>query len=103
MTSIVSTLSPSQIRQLSTDAIRAWSTEDVASLSSSQIGAFSSRQIAALEAQVQDAIGAAAADVTRLHSESESNKAALQRETQRLDAQIAAIADLAAQFRAPAQ
>ena len=61
------------------------------------------RQIAALEAQVQDAIGATAADVARLHSESESNKAALQREAQRLDAQIAAIADLAAQFRAPAQ
>lgn len=60
------------------------------------------RQIAALEAQVQDAIGAAAADVARLQSESESNKAALQRETQRLDTQIAGLQDLVAQFRAPA-
>lgn len=60
------------------------------------------RQIAALEAQVQDAIGATAADVARLLSESESNKAALQRETQRLDAQIAGLQELAAQFRTPA-
>lgn len=60
------------------------------------------RQIAALEAQVQDAIGATAADVARLQSESESNKAALQRETQRLDTQIAGLQDLVAQFRAPA-
>lgn len=60
------------------------------------------RQIAALEAQVQDAIGAAAADVARLQSESESNKAALQRETQRLDTQVVGLQDLVAQFRAPA-
>ena len=58
-------------------------------------------QIAALEAQIQDAIGTAAAEVAKLNAESESNKAALHREIQRIDAHILNLADLAAQFRGP--
>lgn len=61
------------------------------------------QQIAVLEAQIQDAVGATAADIARLQSESESNKAALARETQRLDAQVLSLEELAAQFRAPAK
>ena len=61
------------------------------------------QQIAALEAQIHDAIGTAAADVAKLQSESESNKAALQRETLRLDAHILNLQELAGQFRGPAQ
>jgi hypothetical protein len=58
------------------------------------------QQIAALEAQIQDAIGTTAADVAKLHSESEANKAALLRETQRIDAHILNLDELTAQFRA---
>ncbi|TXH68165.1 MAG: hypothetical protein E6Q88_10035 [Lysobacteraceae bacterium] len=61
------------------------------------------QQIAALEAQIQDALGAAAAEVAKLQSQSESNKAALSRETQRIDAHILNIDELAAQFRPPAK
>ncbi len=60
------------------------------------------QQIAALEAQIHDAIGTTAADVAKLQSESESNKAALQRETQRIDAHVLDLEELCAQFRAPA-
>jgi hypothetical protein len=58
------------------------------------------QQIAALEAQIQDAIGSTAADVAKLNAESEANKAALLRETQRIDAHILNLDELAAQFRA---
>ena len=59
------------------------------------------QQIAALEAQIQDAVGSTAADVAKLQSESESNKAALLRETQRIDAHILNLEELVAQFRPP--
>jgi hypothetical protein len=61
------------------------------------------QQIAALEAQIQDAVGSSAADVAKLQSESESNKAALLRETQRIDAHILNLEELVAQFRPPAK
>jgi hypothetical protein len=61
------------------------------------------QQIAALDAQIQDTIGTTAADVAKLQSESESNKAALQRETLRIDAHILNLQELAAQFRGSAQ
>jgi hypothetical protein len=61
------------------------------------------QQIAALEAQIQDAVGTTAADVAKLQSESESNKAALLRETQRIDAHILNLDELVAQFRPPAK
>lgn len=61
------------------------------------------QQIAALEAQIQDALGATAAEVAKLQSQSESNKAALTRETQRIDAHILNIEELAAQFRPAAK
>lgn len=60
------------------------------------------QQIAALEAQIQDAIGSTAAEVAKLQSESESNKAALTRESQRVDAHILNLEELVAQFRTPA-
>lgn len=60
------------------------------------------QQIAALEAQIQDAIGSTAAEVAKLQSESESNKAALTRENQRVDAHILDLEELVAQFRTPA-
>ena len=90
--------------QAGADALVQHNRERIAELESSRDTRVAElrRQIAALEAQVQDAIGAAAADVARLQSESESNKAALQRETQRLDTQVAGLQDLVAQFRAPA-
>lgn len=59
-------------------------------------------QISALEAKIQEAVGSTAADVARLQSESESNKAALTRENQRLEAYILNLEELAAQFRAQA-
>lgn len=61
------------------------------------------QQIAALEAQIHDAIGTTAADVAKLQSESESNNAALLRETQRIDAHILNLEELAAQFRPAAK
>ncbi len=61
------------------------------------------QQISALEAQIQDAIGSTAADVAKLQSESESNKAALLRETQRIDAHVLNLQELAAQFRPAAK
>lgn len=59
------------------------------------------KQIAALDLQIHDVIGTTAADVAKLQSESESNKAALTRETQRIDAHILDLEELIAQFRAP--
>jgi len=90
--------------QAGADALVQHNRERIAALESSRDTRVAElrRQIAALEAQVQDAIGTAAADIARLQSESESNKAALQRETQRLDTQIAGLQDLVAQFRTPA-
>lgn len=77
--------------------------ERVAALESSRDGRVGElrQQIAALEAQIHDAIGTTAADVAKLQSESESNKAALLRETQRIDAHILNLQELAAQFRPP--
>ncbi len=60
-------------------------------------------QMSALETQIQDAVGTTAADVAKLQSESESNKAALLRETQRIDAHILNVTELVAQFRQPAK
>jgi len=79
--------------------------ERVAALESSRDGRLAElrEQIAALEAQIQDAVGSTAADVAKLQSESESNKAALLRETQRIDAHILNLEELVAQFRAPAK
>ncbi len=77
--------------------------ERVAALESSRDGRLTElrQQIAALEAQIQDAVGSTAADVAKLQSESESNKAALLRETQRIDAHILNLEELVAQFRPP--
>jgi hypothetical protein len=79
--------------------------ERVAALESSRDGRLAElrQQISALEAQIQDAIGTTAADVAKLQSESESNKAALLRETQRIDAHILNLEELAAQFRPAAK
>ncbi len=78
--------------------------ERVAALESSRDGRLAElrQQIAALEAQIQDAVGSTAADVAKLQSESESNKAALLRESQRIDAHILNLEELVAQFRPPA-
>lgn len=77
--------------------------ERVAALESSRDGRLTElrQQIAALEAQIQEAVGSTAADVAKLQSESESNKAALLRETQRIDAHILNLEELVAQFRPP--
>ncbi len=77
----------------------------VAALESSRDGRLAElrQQIAALEAQIQDVVGSTAADVAKLQSESESNKAALLRETQRIDAHILNLEELVAQFRPPAK
>lgn len=77
--------------------------ERVAALESSRDGRVGElrQQISALEAQIHDVIGTTAADVAKLQSESESNKAALLRETQRIDAHILNLQELAAQFRPP--
>ena len=77
--------------------------ERVAALESSRDGRVGElrQQIAALEAQIHDAIGSTAADVAKLQSESESNKAALLRESQRIDAHILNLQELVAQFRPP--
>lgn len=79
--------------------------ERVAALESSRDARLAElrQQISALEAQIQDAIGSTAADVAKLQSESESNKAALLRETQRIDAHILNLQELAAQFRPAAK
>jgi hypothetical protein len=77
--------------------------ERVAALETSRDGRLAElrQQIAGLEAQIQDAVGTTAADVAKLQSESESNKAALMRETQRIDAHILNLQELVAQFRPP--
>jgi hypothetical protein len=77
--------------------------ERVSALESSRDGRLADlrQQISALEAQIQDVVGTTAADVAKLQSESESNKAALLRETQRIDAHILNLEELVAQFRAP--
>lgn len=87
------------------DAVVQSNRERIAALESSRDGRVAElrQQIAALEAQIQDAIGTAAADVAKLQSESESNKAALLRETQRIDAHILNLDELVAQFRPPAK
>jgi hypothetical protein len=87
------------------DAVVQSNRERIAALENSRDGRVAElrQQIAALEAQIQDAIGTAAADVAKLQSESESNKAALLRETQRIDAHILNLDELVAQFRPPAQ
>ena len=79
--------------------------ERVAALESSRDGRLAElrQQISALEAQLQDVIGTTAADVAKLQSESESNKAALLRETQRIDAHVLNLQELAAQFRPAAK
>jgi hypothetical protein len=84
------------------DAIVHANRERIAALESSRDSRVAElrQQIAALEAQIQDAIGTTAADVAKLHSESEANKAALLRETQRIDAHILNLDELTAQFRA---
>jgi hypothetical protein len=86
------------------DALVKANLERVSALETSRDGRVAElrQQIAALEAQIHDAIGTTAADVAKLQSESESNKAALQRETQRIDAQVLDLEELCAQFRAPA-
>lgn len=87
------------------DAVVQSSRERIGALENSRDGRVAElrQQIAALEAQIQDAIGTTAADVARLQSESESNKAALLRETQRIDAHILNLDELVAQFRPPAK
>ena len=60
-------------------------------------------QFSAPEEQTRDAIASRSADVAKLQSESESNKAALLRETQRIDAHILNLQELAAQFRPAAE
>lgn len=87
------------------DAVVQSNRERIAALESSRDGRVAElrQQIAALEAQIQDAIGTTAADVAKLQSESESNKAALLRETQRIDAHILNLDELVAQFRPPAK
>lgn len=90
--------------QSTADTVVQGNRERIAALETSRDGRVAElrQQIAALEAQIQDAIGTTAADVAKLQSESESNKAALLRETQRLDAHILNLDELAAQFRGPA-
>jgi len=92
-------------RQLqgSADGIVQANRERIAALESSRDSRVAElrQQIAALETQIQDAIGTTAADVARLQSESEANKAALLRETQRIDAHILNLDELVAQFRPP--
>ncbi len=87
------------------DAVVQANRERVAALESSRDGRLTElrQQMSALEAQIQDAVGTTAADVAKLQSESESNKAALLRETQRIDAHIVNVAELVAQFRPPAK
>lgn len=87
------------------DAVVQSNRERIAALESSRDGRVAElrEQIAALETQIQDAIGTTAADVAKLQSESESNKAALLRETQRIDAHILNLDELVAQFRPPAK
>jgi hypothetical protein len=87
------------------DAIVHANRERIVALETSRDGRVAElrQQIAALEAQIQDAIGTTAADVAKLHSESEANKAALLRETQRIDAHILNLDELTAQFRAQGQ
>lgn len=85
------------------DAVVQANRERVAALETSRDGRLAElrQQIAGLEAQIQDAVGSTAADVARLQSESESNKAALLRETQRIDAHVLNLQELVAQFRPP--
>lgn len=87
------------------DAVVQANRSRVAALESSRDGRLAElrQQIAALEAQIQDVVGSTAADVAKLQSESESNKAALLRETQRIDAHILNLEELVAQFRPPAK
>ena len=87
------------------DAVVLANRERIAALESSRDGRLVElrQQIAALEAQIQDAVGTTAADVAKLQSESESNKAALLRETQRIDAHVLNLQELAAQFRPAAK
>ncbi len=75
--------------------------ERIASLESGRDGAVAAlrEQIATLEAQIHEAVGSTAAEVAKLQSQSESAKAALQRETQRIDAHIINVEELVAQFR----
>ena len=85
------------------DAVVQANRERVAALETSRDSRLAElrQQIAGLEAQIQDAVGTTAADVAKLQSESESNKAALLRETQRIDAHILNLQELVAQFRPP--
>jgi hypothetical protein len=91
-----------QMQQAADSVVQA-NRERVAALESSRdtrVGELR-QQIATLEAQIHDAIGTTAADVAKLQSESESNKAALLRETQRIDAHSLNLQELVAQFRPP--
>ncbi len=94
-----------RLMQGAADGVVQANRERIAALESSRDGRLAElrEQIAALEAQIQEAVGSTAADVARLQSESESNKAALLRETQRIDAHILNIEELVAQFRPPAK
>jgi hypothetical protein len=85
------------------DALVQANRERIAALESSRDGRVGElrQQIAALETQIHDVIGTTAADVAKLQSESESNKAALLRETQRIDAHVLNLQELVAQFRPP--
>ena len=91
--------------QAAADGVVQANRERVAALESSRDGRLAElrQQIAALEAQIQDVVGTTAADVAKLQSESESNKAALLRETQRIDAHILNVEELVAQFRPAAK
>ena len=85
------------------DALVQANRERIAALDSSRDGRVGElrQQIVALETQIHDAIGTTAADVAKLQSESESNKAALLRENQRIDAHSLNLKELVAQFRPP--
>jgi hypothetical protein len=87
------------------DALVQANRERVTALESSRDGRLAElrQQIAALETQIQEAVGTTAADVAKLQSESESNKAALLRENQRIDAHILNLEELVAQFRPAAK
>ena len=87
--------------QAAADAVVQTNRERVVALESSRDVRLTElrQQMSALEAQIQDAVGTTAADVAKLQSESESNKAALLRETQRIDAHVLNVAELVAQFR----
>ena len=87
--------------QAAADAVVRANRERAAALEDSRDGRLTElrQQMSALEAQIQDAVGTTAADVAKLQSESESNKAALLRETQRIDAHILNVTELVAQFR----